>query len=235
MIFSLPGLVCATSSKPLNMSFVYGQTEGALLNRKFFLEGLGIEYRDLVCAKQVHGTEIRLASAADKGKGAEDYDTALEATDALLTDQRRLPLAIFTADCLSVFLFDPERPAIGLVHAGRRGSAKGITAKAIRLMQENYHSRPQELLIGFGPAIRDCCYEVGDNFRQIFEYGLKKKQNRYYLDLVSINKEQALAAGVKEGHICDSGICTSCRAEGFFSYRRQGPDCGRMMSVAMLK
>ncbi|MCX5696659.1 MAG: peptidoglycan editing factor PgeF [Candidatus Omnitrophica bacterium] len=235
MIFSYPGLVCATSGKPYNMSLTLGQTQGALLNRKVFLDGLGIEYRDLVCAKQVHGDCIRWAGEPDKGKGALEHDTALDDTDALLTDKRNLPLAIFTADCLPIFLFDPQRPAVGLVHAGRRGTEQEITPKAIRLMQDKFNSRPGELFVGFGPAIRDCCYEVGVDLKDNFNYGLKMKDSRYYLDIILINKKQVLESGVKPNHISDCGICTSCRQDEFFSYRRHGAACGRMISVIMLR
>ncbi|MCX5714761.1 MAG: polyphenol oxidase family protein [Candidatus Omnitrophica bacterium] len=214
MIFDHAGLVCATSRKPDNMSLVYGQAQGALANRKLFLGGLGIEYRDLVCAKQVHGACVRVAGVSDKGRGALSHDTALDDTDALLTDIRNLPLAIFTADCLSIFLFDPRRPAVGLVHAGRRGTEQEITLNAIRLMQEEYYSQAEDLYVGFGPSIRDCCYEV---------------------DLISINRKQMLGLGVRGEQISDSGICTSCHRDEFFSYRRNGPSCGRMISVIMLR
>ncbi len=235
MIFDHGGLVCATSRKPGNMSFVYGQAQGALHNRKIFLDGLGIDYRDLVCAKQVHGACIRVAGEPDKGKGVLGFDTALDDTDALLTDKRNLPLAIFTADCLPIFLFDPQRPAVGLVHAGRRGTEQEIALKSIRLMQDKFNSRPEELYVGFGPAIRDCCYEIGVDLKDNFNYGLKMKDNRYYLDLISINNKQILESGVKHNHISDCKICTSCRQDEFFSYRRHGSACGRMISVIMLR
>ena len=107
-----------------NMSLFYGDTREALSNRKNFLNSLGIDYQYLVCAQQVHSSYVRYAREEDKGKGALSYDRAIADTDALITDRRNLPLAVFTADCLSVFLYDAVTPAVGLVHAGWRSSKK---------------------------------------------------------------------------------------------------------------
>jgi len=236
---NFPGLdlLCVCTRRILgNMSLFYADISRALENRKNFLKELNIDYRDLVCAKQVHGSLTRYIQETDKGKGALSYDSAIADTDGLITDKRHLPLSIFTADCLSVFLYDSKTPSIGLVHAGWRSSKENALVKAVQLMQEKFHIRAEDLYVGFGPAIRDCCYEWKRKFADFPspEY-LIKRDNRYYLDLVGINKKQLLAQGVKDKNIFDSKICTSCRNEEFFSYRKEGIGCGRMMSVMMLK
>ncbi len=219
-----------------NMSLSYGDTANALENRKNFLEGLGIDYRDLVCTKQAHGSSVKYIREADKGKGALSYDNAIFDTDALITDKKNVPLSIFTADCLPVFLYDSKTPGIGLVHAGWRGSQENITVKAVKLMQEKFNTKLEDLYASFGPAIRDCCYEVGKEFAEYFSSEcLINRDGRYYLDLAGINKKQLLAGGVQDKNIFDSKICTSCRSEDFFSYRKEGSGCGRMMSVMMLR
>jgi YfiH family protein len=218
-----------------NMSLVYGDTSLSLDNRKNFLSALNIDYRDLVCAKQVHGSRIQYVREQDKGRGALSYDGAIAETDALLTDRKNLPLAIFTADCLSVFLYDPVTPAIGLVHAGWQGTKDQITAKALRQICSQFNSHPQDILVAFGPFIRSCCYEVKDEFKKFFSGGLIKKDERYYLDLESINRQQAQDGGVRPENIISCGICTACRNEDFFSYRKELTACGRMISVMMLK
>jgi YfiH family protein len=217
------------------MSLSYGNMQDSLSQRKSFLEGLGIDHQELVCAKQMHSDNIRYIEEADRGKGALSYDSALFDTDALITDRRNLALAIFTADCLSVFFCDPKTPAIGLVHAGWRGSKKGITAKAVAAMKECFNTKPQDLYIGLGPAIRSCCYEVGEEFTGFFPQELLVRDKRYYLDLVSVNKKQLLNSGVMEENISDCGFCTSCLNDKFFSFRREGESVGRMISVIMLK
>lgn len=235
MFFNHPNVTCGASLRPQNMSLVYGPPQGALENRKDFLFQLGIDYRDLVCAKQAHASNIRCVQESDRGRGALTHGDSIDDTDAFITDRKKLPLAVFTADCLSVFLFDPEKSAIGVVHAGWRGSQKGILGKTIEAMRKEFKTESKDLLAGFGPAIRECCYEVGKEFKDSFSEGLRSKSGRLYLDLAGINRRQLLEAGVKEENITDPGICTSCRNKEYFSYRREGKSCGRMMSVIMLK
>jgi len=230
-------LLCAFSTRFLgNTSLSYGDTAHSLENRKNLLKGLGIHYRDLVCAKQVHGSAARYIRQVDRGKGALSYDNAIADTDALVTDEKNVPLSIFTADCLSIFLYDSKTHAIGLVHAGWRSSKEEIAVKTVKLMQERFNTRPQDLCAGFGPAIRECCYEVQGECAGIFSpEHIIERNGRHYLDLAGINKKQLLNSGVKDKNIFDSSICTACRNEEFFSFRKEGRDCGRMMSVMMLK
>lgn len=235
MIFHHPDLICTFSRKPQNMSLAYGDTKDSLNNRKNFLSDLGIDYHHLVCARQVHGSHLRYIREDDKGKGAVSRDTALADTDALITDKRSLPLAIFTADCLPIFLYDPVRLSIGIIHAGWRSCKENIAKKTVQLMQEKFNTHPQDLSIGFGPAIRQCCYEVGEEFSHYFSDSLIKRNGRYYLDLADINKKQLLDLGVLKINIYDSKICTSCQNDEYFSFRKEGKNCGRMVSVIMLR
>lgn len=234
--FSSSNLIYAFSHRHNNnMSLCYGNTSDSLNNRKSFLSNLGINYNDLVCAKQVHGSQIKYAKEEDRGRGALGYDSSVSDIDAFITDKKNLPLAIFTADCLPVFLYEPATSAIGLIHAGWRSSKKGIAVTTIELMKKYFNSRADNLYVWFGPAIRECCYEVGEEFNNLRPYGIAERNSRWYLDLVGINKKQVLDLGVKEINIFDPKICTSCQNEEFFSYRREGKTCGRMMSVIMLK
>lgn len=102
-------------------------------------------------------------------------------------------------------------------------------------MREKFNTDPKDLYVGFGPVIRDCCYEVTEEFVDFFTFGLVKRDNRYYLDLVRINKRQLLSLGIREVNIFDPKICTSCNNKDFFSYRKEGSSCGRMLSVMMLR
>jgi len=218
-----------------NMSLRHGDARGSLENRKNFLSGLGIDYEDLVCAQQSHGSSARYIKEEDRGKGSTSIDDSIPQTDALVTDRRNLPLAIFTADCLSLFLFDSITGAIGLIHAGWKGTKENITARTIQLMQKQFNTKASNLGIVFGPSIKNCCYEVSKDFGNFFSSDLTKRDSRYYLDLSEINKKQALYLGVNEKNIFDSKICTSCYNEDFFSYRKEGNNCGRIVSVMMLR
>ncbi|MDI6758275.1 MAG: peptidoglycan editing factor PgeF [Candidatus Omnitrophota bacterium] len=231
-----PNLICAFSLRHFrNMSLRYGDTEESLNNRQVFLLSLGINYKNLVCAKQVHGNKVRFVTENQIGSGALNYETALDDTDALITDRRGLPLAIFTADCLPIFLYDPKTPAIGIVHAGWRSSKENIIAETIQLMQEKFLTKISSLTLAFGPAIRDCCYEVGIEFSEYFSFGLSKRNSNYYFDLAEVNKREAVNLGVREENIFDLKFCTSCLRHDFFSYRREGLSTARMLSVIMLR
>lgn len=217
------------------MSLNYGLTQGAIDNRKYFLGCFGIDYRDLVSAKQTHSVNVRLAGKKDRGSGALSYASAIADTDAFITCEPNLPLAVFTADCLSIFLYDPVNHAIGLAHAGWKGSRGEIAAKTVSLMREKFNTSPPDLLAGFGPSIRQCCYEVGGEFRDHFILGLQEKDSRYFLDLTGINRKQLLDSGLRQENISDHGKCTSCFNDEFFSFRKEASGCGRMISVIMLK
>lgn len=218
-----------------NMSTFYGDIEKALFNRVNFLNSLEIKSQDLVCAQQVHGSNVKRIRKEDIGRGALKHTDSIAETDGLLTDVRRLPLAIFTADCLSVFLCDPIRPAIGLIHAGWRSTREEIIIKAVKLMQKEFNTLPEELFVGLGPCIRSCCYEVSREFEDYFPGILIKRAGKLYLDLAKINTNQLLNLGIRKENIFDTECCTSCENHHFFSYRQEGKDCGRQMSVVMLK
>ncbi|MDD5506163.1 MAG: peptidoglycan editing factor PgeF [Candidatus Omnitrophica bacterium] len=217
-----------------NMSLCYGNTQGALGNRKQFLSALGIDYRTLICAKQVHGKTVTYVTQANKGSGALDYDSSIRDTDGFLTDQKNVPIAILTADCLSVFIYDPSKPAIGILHAGWRSTEKNICAEAIRLMQEKFGSRPDRILVGFGPSIRSCCCKMENDFKSNFPFGLINRDGGLYLDIALINRRQLAACGVREGNIFDPELCTFSENKDFFSFRKEADQAGRMISVIML-
>lgn len=233
-INSLKLLWAVSSRQHGNMSLSYGATQNSTTHRQVFLKELGIDYCALTCAEQIHGSGVRYVQDADRGCGALDYHTALAQTDALVTDQANLPLAIFTADCLSLFLYDPKLPAVGLVHAGWRSTRQNIAVKTLKLMQEKFGTAAEDLQVKLGPCIRECCYQVGEEFGNYFDLGLVKREDNYYLDLAGINQQQLVSQGVKAENITDSKACTFCQNDRFFSYRKEGISCGRMMSVAML-
>jgi len=204
-------------------------------NRESFLRTIGVKPDDLVCLKQVHGKKIFLAKDTDKGQGAVDYNTAIADCDGIITREKGLPLAVFSADCLSVFMLDVRNNICAVIHAGWRGSKEKITLSAVNILKNKFFSNPEDIICGFGPCIRNCCYEVGEDFRDYFPDCIEERQGRLFLDLIKVNSQQLLSAGVLEKNISDSQICTSCQNEDFFSYRKEGQSAGRMMSVIMVK
>ena len=217
-----------------NMSLSFGDTRDSLENRKKFLLSLGIDYRNLITAKQVHGKNVEYVTGKNKGRGALDYESSVSNTDGFITDQRGVPLAILTADCLSVFIYDPKRRAIAILHAGWRSTEQNISQAGVKGMQNKFGSQPKDLFIGLGPSIRSCCFEVENDFKSNFAFGLIKRQGRVFMDIALINRRQLIDCGVREENIFDPALCTFSD-DGFFSFRREAKDAGRMISVAMLK
>lgn len=234
-VFSHPGVVAACSElSDGNMSFACGDASEALLNRQRFCASLAIDHRSLVVPHQVHSSAVYHARESDRGRGALSPLDALPGVDALVTACRGLPVAVQTADCLPVFLIDPQTPAIGIVHAGWRSSAKGIVSATLMRMRALFGSEPGLLQAALGPSIRACCYEVSGEMRATFPQAVEARQGRWYLDLAKIALQELTAAGLCGDSIADCGACTSCRPEQFFSYRRQAEQSGRMISLIML-
>jgi YfiH family protein len=234
-IFDAPDIICVSSKRPANMSLAYGDTRHSLANRRTFLERHKIDPGNLVCAEQVHGNRVAVIEAADRGRGAFDYASAIAQTDALLTNQREIALSVFTADCVPVFLFAPQASCIAAIHAGWRSTKERIAVLSLQCMGKHFAAHPGDVRVGFGACIRGCCYEVGAEFREYFPDCLQERAGRTYLDLVSVNAAQLIEAGVIPEHITDAGVCTACNVEEFFSYRKEGRACGRMMSLIMMK
>ena len=217
-----------------NMSFSFGDTRDTLGNRKKFLSDLGIDYRNLITAKQVHGKNVEYVRQENKGRGALDYESSVVDTDGFITDQSGVPIAILTADCLSVFIYDPGRPAIAILHAGWRSTEKNIVQAGISAMRDKFGSQPEKLLVGFGPSIRACCFEVEKDFKSNFAFGLAKRGGCVFMDIALINQRQLIDCGVKEENIFDPQLCTFSDS-GFFSFRKEAKAAGRMISVIILK
>ena len=233
--FKLDSVIAAFSRRADgNMSLSFGDTQGSLENRRKFLLGLGIDYRDLITAKQVHGNNVEYMREKNKGSGALDYESAIIDTDGFITAVPVVPIAILTADCLSVFIYDPKRPAIASLHAGWRSTEKNIMQEALRAMQNKFGSQPQDLLVGFGPSIRACCFQVEKDFKSNFAFGLLEKEGRVFMDIALINQRQLIAAGVKAENIFDPQLCTFTD-DNLFSFRKELKDAGRLISVIMLK
>jgi len=216
------------------MSLSYGDTKSSLANRKKFLGCIGIDYRSLICAQQVHGKNVEYMRQENKGSGALDYASSIMDTDGFITDQLGVPLAILTADCLSIFIYDPERPAIAILHAGWRSTEINISQAGISRMREKFGSQAKDLLVGFGPSIRSCCFQVEEDFKSNFAFGLFKRDGGVFMDIALINQRQLVDCGVREENIFDPAFCTFSD-DDFFSFRKEAQAAGRLISVMMLK
>lgn len=210
-------------------------------NRRRFCQAAGINYKNAVTAEQTHSDNIAIVSRQDIGKGATSYETSIPNTDALITNIPDLPLMLFFADCVPVLIADPVRKVIGVSHAGWKGTVAKIGQKTILKMQEEYNTNPADCLVGIGPSIGPCCYEVDspviEKVKESFN-SLEKlvipHQKAWHLDLWEANKLQMQEIGVKTKNIIISNICTSCNNELFFSYRAEHGKTGRIGAIISL-
>jgi len=242
------------NEKILNLGFTDWDTrENVVENRRRFQTAAGAKDLPLITIKQFHSDVIRLfdeaGAPADPCRG-----------DASITNHPGLLLAIQTADCVPILLVDPKKHAIAAIHAGWRGTLARIAANTIGKMQMHFGTNPRDLLAAIGPSIGPCCYEVGtevatqflsqfaeapewfDEFRtgdepnpiqwlNMMPPGHQPSPKNVLLDLRKANRSQLLAAGLRSPNISVSDLCTACRPDLLFSYRKEAAQSGRLMSV----
>lgn len=148
-------------------------------------------------------------------------------------------MAVMTADCLPILIFDPVNTCIGAVHAGWRGTVQKLAAKTIQRMQEEYGSKPEQCQVALGPSIEVCCFEVGADTIQAFSRSLPEiyeqimvaRAGSYYIDLNLANSLILQGIGVSGQNIYGNSSCTACNVSQLFSYRREGGRTGRLVGV----
>jgi YfiH family protein len=187
---------------------------------------LGLGEIPIVRATQVHG------AAARHVRDAHPAGTVLDAgsCDILVTALPGIALVVQTADCVPVILAGPN--AIGVAHAGWRGSTKNAAAAAVDELSRLGVSPPR-MRAWLGPSIGPCCYEIGGEVAAQFagEFARRSCAGRYTLDLSAVNRSQLEAAGVPSANISQHPSCTRCGGEKFASYRRDGAAAGRMITL----
>jgi polyphenol oxidase len=250
------GVSLLDGEKVLNLGFqAWDSRDTVVENRRQFQSALGAKNFSLLLLKQIHSDVVHLfsKSSANACKG-----------DACTSNVPGLLLGVQTADCVPILLVDPKQRAVAAVHAGWRGTLARIVQKTVGRMQLEFESKPGNLLAALGPSIGPCCYEVGAEFVTKFtaqfadahDYfdeprtgeepnpiqwlnmmppGHQPLPKNVRLDLPRANRSQLIAAGLRPANVFTSGLCTACRTDLFFSYRREGTISGRLLSVAGIR
>jgi hypothetical protein len=211
-----------------NFSVLHGISDRQVSHGDF-LKRLGIPALSLVRLEQVHGGKVVKISA--KTALSEEVPGA----DGAITNAKGITLSVRTADCLPILFYDPEHNAAGIAHAGWKSTKEKIAKNVVEAMKADYGSVPSRILVGMGPALRQCCYEVNSEFLMHFPDSVVKMAHKHYFDLVGENAKQLITSGVSAKNIFDCGICTACKNSEFFSFRKEKDKAGRMLSVIMLK
>ncbi|MCL4426014.1 MAG: peptidoglycan editing factor PgeF [Firmicutes bacterium] len=237
--------------RSLNLGFHVGDEEQRVReNRRRFLAALDLDPAAVVTAEQVHGDRIVRVTKEDGGRGALERGSAVRGADGLITDTPGLVLLALYADCVPIFLLDPLRPAIGLAHAGWRGTVLRVAEKTVAAMSREFGSDPGKCRAALGPSIGPCCYEVDDKVLQPLSEALPYwcqlvepavagadpgAGRRTHLDLWTANARQLKEAGIPSANISVSRLCTSCQKDFFFSHRAEGGQTGRFGALLTLR
>ncbi len=203
-------------------------------HRLLFREALGLQKGMIVYGEQVHGNEVATIDRV--------IPSPLPNIDGLVTDRKGIILMAFFADCVPLYFLAPKVPAVGLVHAGWRGTLLSIAVEAVKKITEIWSLSPADILVGIGPSIGACCYEVDSKIKDNFcnQNNMYQKafslvdHNRYLLDLQLVNIIQLREHGIKDENISTNNICTSCNSQLFYSYRRDKGLTGRMAGLISL-
>ena len=166
-------------------------------------EKSGLSRRYFLIGEQVHGREVAVVN--------EHTPVPVAAVDGLITASSEVCLGVYVADCCAVYLVDPVKRVIGLLHSGRKGSELGITAAAIERMCSEFQSDPADIIVQLSPCIRPPNFEI---------------------DFAALIAEQARAAGVKQ--VYDCGTCTAANPDRYYSYRMEKGKTGRMLALLAL-
>lgn len=234
-VFSRRGGVSPAPFASLNLSLsVPDEQERVYANRRRVYGLFGRDTDTVVHAHLVHGADVARVGRADEG-------TWVEHVDGLITDEPGCVLGMNFADCTPIFLYDPRHRAIGLGHAGWRGTVAGLPGAMVRAMGAAFDSDPADLVAAVGPCIGPCCYEVGQEVIGAVEatfdapetlLGSPTAAGNRFFDLPQANRRNLIAAGVRTIEL--SGYCTACRTDLFFSHRAERGRTGRFGTVFAL-
>lgn len=223
----------------MNLSFKRGDCiEDVMQNYSVFCAASGFDCNSLVIPSLTHSNNVGKASRHNRGSGvirASDFADI----DALITNETDVTLVTPHADCTPIFIVDPIKKAVGIVHSGWRGTSKKIAGKAVNRLILEFGCRPDDMICCLGPCICKCCFEVKDDVRLEFkkmslireDKVILNKNGKIYLDLLEANKQILLDNGVKEENIILSDICTMCSKDLLFSYRSMGEKSGVMLAM----
>lgn len=237
------GGVSKNEYSSMNLGFGRGDgDENVRENYHRFCRAAGLEYDLLVSSAQDHHTFIRRVGKEQCGIGIRKPKD-MQSVDGLITSEPGVTLVTHYADCVPVYLLDPVKRAIGLVHAGWRGTAARIAEAAVSAMTREFGSRPADLLAGIGPSIGPCCFEVDSPVRDAFaalsdlnpgDLIRDDGNGKYHVDLWETNRRILMRAGVPASSVTVGGVCTRCNADLLFSHRATGGKRGGLAAFLAL-
>jgi len=200
-------------------------TDDVHQNRENFARKIGLNLSDIVFMNQTHSSAVSIVGSVGV------YDS-----DAIITKNSNVALAVMVADCIPIVLYDSVQKALGVIHAGRVGTFHNILQNCCKMMQQSFGTKAEDLILYMGPSIRRCCYEVS---KEIAKFVATRYSTDFvdgnFIDLQAINRQSAFLMGIKDKNIIDANICTRCKSDTFYSYRAQRDRSGRFILVAKIE
>lgn len=228
----------------MNFAFSRGdKAENVIENYKIFSDAVGFDYNSLVTSSQDHNTYVRPVTKNECGIGIW-REKDMMSVDALITNEPNVTLVTHYADCTPLFFVDTVGKAIGLAHAGWRGTVGRIGEEVIKKMTALYGTNPKDVVVAIGPAISKCCYEVdkdcAENFYNLNDldnskFIFPKDDGKYMIDLLETNRQIVMKAGVKEENIVLSDLCTKCNSDLLWSHRATNGHRGTMCAFLCIE
>lgn len=234
-VFTRQGGISPAPYDTLNLSVsVPDDQANVYANRARAYATLGRRNDSLVHAYLAHGADVAQVTP-------HDYGRYVGPADGLITGEPGCGLTMNYADCAAILLYDPRNRVVGLGHAGWQGVVKDLPGSLVRAMRHIYGSDPAGLLAGIGPAIGPCCYQVGEKVIEPVQatfddpvslFRPSAEADWLYFDLPEASRRRLLDAGVTQ--IEDSGLCTACNVDLFFSHRAEKGRTGRFGVMIVL-
>ena len=228
------------SGNKLNFPPIYKDEKMLKQSYKKICDCLELDTATIMKPYQTHTDRIEIVDSIKE----------LNEVDGIITDKTNITLLTTSADCTSLLFFDPIKKVIGNVHSGWKGTLQAIGKKAVEKMMKTYNSNPSDIICCICPCIKQCCFEVDEDIKELFEKEYKNLENldkiiqkgnvvegkqKYYIDTTEINIQLLKKIGLKEENIVDSGVCTKCHPECFHSYRVDKENSGRNAAIISMR
>lgn len=206
----------------LNLGLHVGDEAAAVLeNRSRWLSLWGVPWAEAVVGEQVHGDKVAWIHNHDGGRGVLGLENVIPGVDGFIT-RSSVGLMTFYADCVPLFFYYPDLKAIGIAHAGWKGTVQKIGRKAIECFEEA-GGRTENAWVAIGPSIGPCCYVVDERVAAQFHANFKEtpflrliSEGQYQLDLWEANRIVMMEKGVRPENLTMAALCTKDNPECFF-------------------
>ncbi len=229
IIFGFSTKVGLNRKKPFyfNLSFTVGDDENIVKeNRMAFANELGLDISQIAFQKQIHSDIVTIV----------DKPGIIGESDAMITNKKNLGLAISSADCTPIFIYDKINSVIAAVHSGWRGTFQRILSKTIKKLINEFNSKPESLVVYVGPSIHQKNYEVGKDVAELFNSKyLLKINDKIFLDVLNANLDQLNEFQIPKEQIEVSELCSFEEKDLLHSYRRDGKNSGRSLGIIVIK